>query len=298
MALSSGQASVPLRMNLPLEEDGRRVLLMPVYSADHAQVGLKVVNLNPENPARGLPFIHAFVTVSDAETGAPLALMDGEYITSLRTGAGAGLATQTLSRPSSSVLAIFGTGIQAHTQVEAVCAVRSIQKIIVFGRSAEHTKAFVNKTAQVYGIHVTAADDPQELREADIVCTATTSLTPVFLAEYLSCGTHINGIGSYRPDMTEIPAETVARATVVVDQREACLREAGDLIVPIQKGQFDASHIHAELGEILMGRASGRTNDTEITFFKSVGNAIQDLVVASFLETRAREMNLGTEVTL
>ncbi len=298
IALSSGRASVPIRMNMPLEEHGGRSLFMPVYSPDHGQVGLKVVNLSPDNPERRLPFIHAVVMVSDAQTGIPLAFMDGEFITSLRTGAGTGLATEVLSRPSSSVLAMFGTGIQANTQLEAVCTVRPIKKVIVFGRSLENTEAFVKKIEQQYGVETARAKAPEELAEADVVCTATTSLTPVFAAEHIAPGTHINGIGSYRPDMTEIPAQTVANAKVVVDQREACLQEAGDLVVPIRRGDFDESHIYAELGDILIGNVASRTSDSEITFFKSVGNAIQDLVVASFLEERARQEDLGTEVVL
>ncbi len=298
ITLSSGHADVPVRVNMSIEEHGGRALFMPVYSKNHDQVGLKSVTVNPTNPANGLPFIHAIVTLHDAQTGIPLALMDGEFITSLRTGAGAGLATDLLSRPKSSVLAIFGTGVQAHTQVAAVCAVRPIKKILVFGRSPKNTKIFVKQIAKRYNLEIVAAKSADVLTEADIVCTATTSLTPVFADKHLSPGTHINGIGSYRPDMTEISSEVIARAKVVVDQRKACLCEAGDLIVPIQQGHFNESHIHAELGEILMNDAEGRTDDSEITFFKSVGNAIQDLVVANFIEKRAREINLGTVVTL
>ena len=258
-----------------------------------------MVNVSPANPERGLPFIHAIVTLSDAQTGTPLALMDGESITSLRTGAGAGLATEILARPTSSVLAIFGTGVQAHTPSgrRSVLYVRS-KKLLSLGARPQNTERFIGKIERRHGITVTEAKEPEELAEADVICTATTSMTPVFSSQHLSPGTHINGIGSYRPDMTEIPADVVVQAKVIVDQREACLREAGDLIVPIQQGHFDASHIHGELGEILMERIQGRTHDSEITFFKSVGNAIQDLVVASFLEKRAREMKLGTEVTL
>ena len=298
IALSSGRASVPVRMNMPLDAHDGRALFMPVYSPDHARVGLKMVTLNPTNPGSGLPFIHALITISDAQTGEPLALMDGEFITSLRTGAGAGLATQVLSRPESSVLAIFGTGVQANTQVQAICAVRPIRKILVFGRSPENIKIFVKNVRRRYGITVEEARTEGELSEADIICTATTSETPVFSGEHLAPGTHINGVGSYKPDMAEVPSDVVARAKVIVDQREACLREAGDLIVPIQRGDFGESHIHAELGEVLADDTRGRTSDSEITFFKSVGNAIQDLVVASFLEKRAAQMNLGTEVTL
>jgi len=298
ISLASGWAHAPVRMNMPTQEDGQRALFMPVFSQDLDQIGLKVVTVNPKNPLYGLPFIHAFITVSDASNGVPLALMDGEYITSLRTGAGSGLATEILSRPESSVLALFGTGVQAHTQLEAVCTVRPIVKVIVFGRTPERTDQFINTIRDRYAMDVVRAKSPIDLMEADIICTATTSLTPVFEAEHIAPGTHINGIGSYRPDMREIPSEVIAMAKVVVDQREACLREAGDLTIPIQKGLFDTSHIHAELGEILIKHQKGRNNSSEITFFKSVGNAIQDLVVASFLVKTAEKTNLGTEVDL
>ena len=298
IALSSGHANVPVRMNMTLEEHGGQALFMPVYSPDHARIGLKVVTLNPGNPDHGLPLIHSFVTISDAETGAPLALMDGEVITSLRTGAGSGLATKILSRPESSVLAIFGTGVQAQKQVEAVCAVRSIREILVFGRSPENTEVFIKNLNQQYDITARKAEGEEELVRADVVCTATTSRTPVFSGEYITPGTHINGIGSYRPDMAEIPSDVIAKARVIVDQREACLEEAGDLVAPIQRGDFDESHIYAELGEVLMNEKNGRTSDSEITVFKSVGNAIQDLAVANFLEKRAHEMNLGTKFAL
>ncbi len=298
ISLSSGDAITPVRMNMPIDDVGQRALLMPSFSKDLQQIGLKVVTINPENPSHGRPFIHAFITVTDAQTGAPIALMDGEYITSLRTGAGSGLATEVLARPSSSVLAIFGVGVQAHTQIEAVCAVRSINKIIVFGRSSGKIDRFIHQIKQRYHIDTVAAQAPHDLEQADIVCTATTSLTPVFSSKHLSNGTHINGIGSYRPDMTEIPIPVVSRAKVVVDHREACLSESGDLSIPIKRGMIDASHIHAEIGEILLSHQDGRTHDSEITFYKSVGNAVQDLVVASHLVKKAKLMNLGAEVTL
>jgi len=297
-SLSSGQAITPVRMNMPLGQQGQRALFMPSFSEDLQQIGLKVVTVNPENPRHELPFIHAFITVNNARTGEPIALMDGEYITALRTGAGAGLATEILARTHSSVLAIFGIGVQAHTQIEAICTVRPISKIIVFARSPEKIDRFINQIKQRYEIEIVAAQSPDDLLEADIVCTATTSLTPVFSAENLSIGTHINGIGSYRPDMTEIPSQVVSSATVVVDHLEACLSEAGDISLPIQEGIIDQSHIHAEIGEILLGLCPGRTHNQEITFFKSVGNAIQDLVVASYLVKQAERVNLGTEITL
>lgn len=298
IALSNGRVDVPVRLSLPLREHDGRTLFMPVYGPDYGQVGLKVVAVHPNNAARKLPFIHAVVMVLDAETGAPLAIMDGECITALRTGAGAGLATDLLALPEAAVLGIFGAGVQARTQLEAVCAVRPIERVYVFGRSQDHAESFAREAEAKHSVRVEVAADPDLLQECTIICTATTSLSPVFAPENIRPGCHINGIGSYRPDMSEIPADTVAAAKVIVDQREACLSEAGDLLRPIKEGRITEAHIHAELGAVASGAVAGRTKASEITFFKSVGNAVQDLVVASRLQALAEECDLGVQVEL
>lgn len=298
IALSEGRVNVPIRLNMPLDEHDGRTLFMPVYGPDYGQVGLKVVAVHPDNTKRNLPFIHAVVMVIDADTGEPLAFMDGEYITALRTGAGAGLATDLLAAPEASVLGIFGCGVQARTQLEAICAVRPIETVYVFGRSVDRAKSFAQEAQERFSVRAVVADDPALLLECEVICTATTSLTPVFKSEHVRPGCHINGIGSYRPDMSEIPQDTVAQAKVVVDQREACLSEAGDLLLPIAAGRITEDHIYAELGRIASGAVEGRTNPSEITFFKSVGNAVQDLVVASRLTAVAKAHDLGVEVEL
>ena len=298
IALSSGRVEVPIRLNMPLAEHDGRTLFMPVYGPDYGQVGLKVVAVHPGNTVRNLPFIHAVVMVIDAKTGVPMAIMDGEYITALRTGAGAGLATDLLSLPEARVLGIFGAGVQARTQLEAVFAVRPIEQVFIFGRSRESAAAFVHEINARYPVRATAATDPADLGQCEVICTATTSLTPVFASDHVRPGCHINGIGSYRPDMSEIPPDTVAQAKVVVDQREACLAEAGDLLLPIASGRITPDHIYAELGAVASGQIKGRTDPSEITFFKSVGNAVQDLVVASRLTALATACDLGVEVEL
>ncbi len=298
IALSEGQATVPLRLNVPLPEYNGRVLFMPVYLPATGHIGLKVVTVHPDNPARGLPFIHALVMVTDAATGRPVAVMDGEYLTALRTGAGSGLATDLLARPDAEVAAIFGAGVQGRTQLEAVCAVRPIGRAYIFSRSRDHAATFAQEMSTRLALDVQVADDPETLGQADVVCTATTSLAPVFCHRHLKAGVHINGIGSYRPDMAEIPPETVLAAKVVVDHRPACLAEAGDLIQLLERGLITENHIHAELGEIAAGRQAGRTSEDEVTFFKSVGNAVQDLAAASHVVAVAKARGLGMEVTL
>lgn len=298
IALSEGRATVPLRLNVPLPEYNGRVLFMPVYLPATQHIGLKVVTIHPDNPARGLPFIHALVMVTDAATGRPVAVMDGEYLTALRTGAASGLATELLARPDADVVAIFGAGVQGRTQLEGVCAVRPIGRAYIFSRSRDHAATFAQEMSTRLDLDVQVADDPETLGQADVVCTATTSLGPVFSHRHLKAGVHINGIGSYRPDMAEIPPDTVLAAKVVVDHRPACLAAAGDLIQLLERGLITENHIHAELGEIAAGHRAGRSSEDEVTFFKSVGNAVQDLAAASHVVAVAQARGLGMEVTL
>lgn len=298
IALSEGRATAPVRLTLPVPEHQARALFMPVYLPDNAQIGLKVVTVHPGNPARGLPFVHALVMVIDAATGRPLAVMDGEYLTALRTGAGAGLATDLLARRDAGVVAIFGAGVQGRTQLEAVCAVRPIRRAYVFNRSRDRAEAFAREMGARLGLDVQVADEAETLGQADVVCTATTSLDPVFAHTHLKPGVHVNGIGSYRPDMAEIPPETVLAAKVVVDHRPACLAEAGDLLQLLDQGLITDAHIHAELGEVAAGHKPGRASDDEVTLFKSVGNAVQDLAAASYVVAVAEARGLGINVAL
>jgi len=296
--LSEGNVHVPIRMNMGIPEYEARALFMPVYSPLRGQIAQKVVTIHPENGRHGLPFIHALVLLIDATRGTPLAVMDGEFITALRTGAGSGLATDLLARPDASTVAIFGAGVQARTQLEAVCAVRLVDTVLIFGRSPENVARFASEITNTLEVHVSTPQDPANLADADIVCTATTSLTPVFDNAHIKDGCHINGVGSYRPDMNEIPIDTVRRAALFVDQRAAALEEAGDLVIPLTDGYITAEHVRAELGEIVNGISKGRISRDEVTFFKSVGNAVQDLVVASHVYAFAKEYDLGATVTL
>ena len=293
-SLSSGEAVVPLRVNLPQPEQNAQTLFMPVYLPSAEAVGLKMVTIFRDNPGQNLPLIHGLMLVMDGTNGQPLALLDAEYLTALRTGAASGLATDWLSRKDATVLAVFGTGAQARTQVKGVAAVRSLEKVLVFGKNTAKTEAFCIEMQNTLGINVEPASQPKQLLEADIICTATTSNVPVFEHQHLKKGVHINGVGSYRPDAREIPGLTIQNAKLVVDQRSAALAEAGDVVLPIQEGLFAADSIFAELGEIVLGTKPGRTSSDEITVFKSVGNAAQDLAVASYLVRKAQKLNLGT----
>lgn len=300
-ALSDGRAEVPLRANLPIAPHEAVSLFMPVYLQDDAgeALAVKVVSIFPHNQARGLPLIHAAVMVLEADTGRPLALLEGSTLTAIRTGAASGAATDILARADSQLAAVFGAGAQGRTQLEAVCTVRPIQTVWVYDPDRERLEAFIAEMAGSGPIpaDLRAAVSPQQaVVETDIICTATTSTTPVFDDGDLKPGVHINGVGSYTPEMQEIPAETVMRAVLVVDSRSASLAEAGDLIQPIRQGGITAGHIHAELGEIVLGRVAGRTSETQVTFFKSVGVAVQDAVAARLALKNARKMGLGQHV--
>jgi ornithine cyclodeaminase/alanine dehydrogenase-like protein (mu-crystallin family) len=293
--LSSGEADVPLRTRIDLSDQAGAALFMPAYLEKSERLGLKVVTLVKNNPSRGLPMIHAVVLVLDAGTGRPLAVLDGERLTAIRTGAASGLATDLLARKDARCALIIGAGVQGRTQLEAVLSVRKIEQAFVSDSDRDRAKDFAQEMEAKLSIPVAVSDTRDALQQADIVCTATSSSSPVFEDQDLAPGTHINGVGSYTQDMAEIPAATIKRAKVVVDSRTACLAEAGDLIQPLREGLIEESHIHAELGEVASGTKPGRASDDEVTLFKSVGLAIQDLSAAARVLAEAKRMGLGAD---
>lgn len=297
--LSAGQADVPLRTALDVPRHNGVTLFMPGYLSEDDTMALKIVSVFADNPERGLPLIHALVVVVDASTGAPAAVMDGTYLTALRTGAASGVATDLLARAQARVAGIIGAGAQGRTQLEAVCAVRSIQQAWIYDVNAERAERYAAEMGERLGLTVRAAATPsQAVHRSDVICTATTSSIPVFDDADVQPGTHINAVGAYTPEMQEIPSQTVIRSKVVIDHHEAALAEAGDLLIPIERGLIGADHIHAELGEIVSGGKSGRESSAEITLFKSVGVAVQDVAAATAVLEAAQVSGLGTEVAL
>lgn len=291
--LSSGRATVPLRVHQ--EAEGGVTLLMSAYLPTQLSVGVKIVTAYPENPSRDLPMIHALVMVLDAETGVPRALMEGAHLTALRTAAATGLATDRLARPDAGVLALFGAGGQARHQLEAVRAVRPIREVRIVARTAGSARRLAE---EVEGVQVRVLEDRRAaLDGADVVVAATTSTSPVFDGGDVSPGAHVNGVGSYTPSMQEVDAKLVARARVVVDSRVGALAEAGDLRIPLERGTLREADI-AELGEVVSGTRPGRRSPEEITFFKSVGNAVQDAAVAAMVLDAAERRGLGRVIEL
>lgn len=298
--VSTGRANIPLRTALPQTEHDGLTLFMPGYLSRSQALAVKVVSIHNRNPHLGLPRIHALVVMLDPATGAPVAAMEGGYLTALRTGAAGGLATDLLARRDAEVAAIFGAGAQARTQMLAVAAVRRIKQFWLYARRRETVEALIAEMQPLLSAELLIADSAsQAVREADVICAATSSRTPVFDGNELKPGAHVNGIGSYTHEMQEVDGATLRRASkLVVDQREAALTEAGDLITAIERGDIRASDIYAELGEIAAGLKPGREHENEITYFKSVGNAAQDAAVAQAIYQHALKENLGVEFEL
>ena len=285
IALSGGDVVAPLRV--ALETEGGVSLFMPAAIRSQGTAGAKVVSVNPGNADLGLPAIHAVVLALDPVTGRALALMDGTWLTALRTGAVGGLAADLLARDDASVVTVFGAGVQARTQLE---------EVRIVSLSLDEAQAFAD---EVENVTVRAVEDPAvALAGADIVVTATNSSAPVFDGSLVEAGTHVTGIGSYTLDTREVDTVLICRARVFVDDREGAMAEAGDIVGPIRRGDVTEAVILAEIGEVAAGRHPGRTSPDDITFFKSVGHAVQDVAVSSRVLEVAEAEGLGTLVDL
>jgi len=298
--LSTGQAIMPLRSRIDVPEGGSS-LVMPAYLEQNGALAVKVVSVFPQNGEMGVPIIHALVMVLDSGTGQPQALLEGGTLTAIRTGAASGAATDLLAREDAASVLIIGSGVQARTQLEAVCTVRDIDQVHLFSLNRQEAEEFVGALAGKGPIPmaITIAEDVNKaVAKADIICTATTSLKPVFDGRLIKPGTHINGVGSFTPEMQEVDLVTVQRSLVVVDSRAAVLAEAGDLIIPLENGDIKEDHIFAELGEIVTGQLPGRQSREQVTFFKSVGVAVQDAAAASIALNNATRQNLGSTISL
>ncbi len=295
IALSTGRATAPLRG--VLKTDRGITLTMPAHINGHSISTVKVVSVFPENTQSNLPTINAVVLVVSAETGVPLVLMDGAILTALRTGAASGLATDLLAKPEATVLGVIGAGVQARTQVEAVCTVRQIKRIHLF--SLDGASEMADELRGEYDAKIVVNETAHDaLIGADVIVTATNSKTPVVQREDVSPGVHINGVGSFTPEMQEVAADVVTESKIVVDHRESIWAEAGDLIIPHEQGLITPDDIHAEIGELAAGLVEGRVNSDEITFFKSVGNAVQDTVIARQIVAVMDDRELGVEAKL
>lgn len=267
-------AAGPVRTGV--ETPAGSLLMMPAFG--RRGVGVKLTTLTPANPAAGLPLIDASYVMFDAETQAPEAVIDGAELTAIRTAAVSGLATRWLAREDASRLVVVGAGVQARAHVEAMRAVRAIADVVIISRSPGRTEALAAEVGARVG-------SPSDVRDADLVCTCTTSPTPVVAGADLPPGVHVNAVGAYTTSTRELDTEAIAKARVVVEHREPALAEAGELALALEQGAIGVDHIVADLSELVRGMAV-RTNPEDVTVFKSVGMAFEDLVVArTVLET-------------
>jgi ornithine cyclodeaminase/alanine dehydrogenase-like protein (mu-crystallin family) len=296
---AAGHGASPPRSTFPVPPDAVLLLMPALLSGEARDLGAKLVTVHPGNRARGYPTLHATYVLMDAATGQPLALLEGTFLTALRTGAASGLVARRLARPDAARLLCFGAGVQAAFQLACLAAVRPPARVVVVGRDAARARQFAHGMRQQLGVEVDLATDPrQAVREADIITCATTSATPVVFGADVQPGAHVDLVGAFRPTDREADTALVQRARVVVDTYEGALASAGDLLIPMRDGVFSREHIVADLTELVTRRRPVRRSPEDVTLFKSVGWALEDLATARLAYNRARELEIGTEVTL
>jgi ornithine cyclodeaminase len=297
-ALGEGRCRVPARRSLEIPERQAALFTMPAYQAQPAALGVKIVSVFPGNRQKNLDLVQAAYLLMDAQTGQPLALMDGTYLTGIRTAAASAVATRYLSRGAARRLTIFGAGLQARFHVEAMLAVRPIEKIKIVSRTKEKAVALKIYIKTKFNLAAELATPEAGIAEADIVCTCTTSSTPLFDGAQLPAGVHINAVGAYQPHTREVDDATIRRARVVADTYEGVLKEAGDLLIPLRNHTIGQEHVLAELSEVVLGTKQVREGDQDITLFKSVGFALEDLVTAKLAYDKATEQGIGLKIEL
>jgi ornithine cyclodeaminase/alanine dehydrogenase-like protein (mu-crystallin family) len=279
-AVSSGRVAMPPRILMPLIDRSAYLVVMPGSSADPLVYGTKIVSVHPENAALGRPAIQGFVALFDHASGALLALVDGAAITAIRTAAVSALATRELARPDARTLGVLGCGVQAASHVEAMCAVRPIEEIRIWGRSIDKARALAASVTGSREHAARAVVSAQEAAECDVVCVLTGAHEPVIRGAWVQPGAHINLVGAHTATTREADSALIARARVYVDSRESAAHEAGDLLIPLEECAIGADHVLGELGEVLLGKVPGRQTADEVTVYKSLGIVAQDLVAA------------------
>ena len=298
-ALAHDRVAQPLRNILWLSPGTAGIGMMP--GALHAEqiAGIKIVSVFPKNAGTAYESHQGAVMLFDVSNGYPLAIVDAGEITRVRTAAVSGLATRLLARTDATSLAILGTGTQGFSHLEAMLAVCPLQRIRVWDRQRASAERFAAHGDAAFGVQIDVVDTPDDaVRDADIVCTTTGSREPVLRGATLAAGAHVNAVGACVPTARELDADAVRRSTLVVDRRESALREAGDFVLAKQEGVVDDRHIRAELGDVVTGKHPGRSSGDEITLFKSLGLAVEDVAAAHHVYQRARELGRGTWIEL
>jgi len=296
--LAEGKAVLPLRTVILIPETDA-FAVMPGYLASPKTVGAKVITVFPGNHGTQYDSHQGAVLLFDPEIGNLAAVLDATAITTTRTAAVSAVATRLLAREDASTLAIVGSGVQAHAHLESMCCVRPITTLRVWSRDASHAESLADVARTQLGLDASVSPSCADaVRDADIVCTTTSARSPVLQGEWLSPGTHVNAIGASQASARELDSEVVIRSRLYVDRRESALKEPGDILVPLNDGDIGPDHIVGEIGELLIGRATGRRNRDEITLFKSLGLSVEDLASARHVYERAIATNVGTRVEL
>jgi len=266
---------------------------MPCAVVEPPALGAKIVSVFRGNAARGLPTVTSIYVLSDYATGVPLAIMDGSYLTAIRTAAGSACATRQLARPAARTLGVFGTGVQARFHVETIRRVRALDRVLVSGSSPEKAQAFAAWVRQATGLAAESAS-PAATSAADIVAACTTSPTPVVVADHVGDGAHVNAVGAFTPSTRELPSALIGRARVYVDTRAGACAEAGDLLLAVEDGAFALADVAGELGEVILGTTPGRPSAEAVTVYKSVGAAFLDAATAHVAFEAAQRVGAGT----
>ena len=296
--LASGSAVMPQRTAVADPSVNGWYAFMPAQLKNMGALGVKSVTVYKDNPStHGLPATLATIVLMDSRTGQTLAVMDGGYITAMRTGAVTGLATKYLARDDARIAGVMGSGVQARTQLWGMASGADIDKALIFSLDPpEAQRTFADDAAEMLGIPVEVAQSGEDLvRGVDVLSLATTATTPIIDADWVQPGLHINGIGSHAVGVREIDTKTMVRSKLVCDNVDACLAEAGDVQIPIEEGAMTADDIYGEIGELITGAKPGRESDEEVTIFKSVGLSIQDISAAYYVYQRALEEGAGME---
>ncbi len=296
--VSRGRSQLPLRTVMTLPHDGNVFAVMPGFLQEPLALGAKLIAVYPRNPDHGRSSHRGVIVMFDVATGAPAAFIDASAVTALRTAAASAVATRALARQDASELAILGTGEQAHMHLHAIAAVRNLRRVRIWGRSAERAASLAEEGSHLGLLAQAVSTANEAVADADIICTTTASREPVLRGEWLTPGVHVNLAGAAVAAAREADDAVVTRSRFVVDYREAALAQAGELLHAIQTGLVDERHIVGEIGQVLNAEVSGRRNATEITVYKSLGIAAQDLAVGQSLCERLGQSSLGTRVQM
>jgi ornithine cyclodeaminase len=301
-AYAGGHTLTPLRISMSTPDQAGHFLYMPSLvdpKGQPAALSMKMYAEFAGNPEKGLPLGHAYCLLIDPTDGHLLALLEGMYVTGIRTGAASAVAAKHLARKDAGTLGLIGTGFQAFFQAWGLSHVRPIEQLIVYDRSTASMQAFAEKAERELHLSVKCAASPDEVAAcSDILVTATNARLPVFDGTKLRDGTMVIAIGSFHPDEREVDSATVVRSTIYVDSYEGALAEAGDLLIPMKQGEISKDSIKGELGELVTGRVPGRQSDDEVIFFKAVGVAAEDTAVAGTIYAQAVKKQLGILVSL